>query len=1090
MCDLSLIGGALCLLVAAAVAGAGELRSEDAQARWTAQSLELETDAALSRFDLSNGCLRRVAWVNRRTGADLLAGPTPDFTLDVGGRKISSADPGWRIATPACVTLAHGEIEVKLVLEREGLKVTRHYVLHPGLSLLRGWLEIENSGPAPTVLRDPPISELSLRLAPRELKWMSGAECFGDSWKMRTEALGAKPREFDSFDPPPGASQALPGDGVDLRISLNDAPLWPATGWAHSAHANDVQTHDVAVQVKAGDRLLFVLNRHGNFGWDTTEWDPVVRYDTGEEFQASKGFSDRQGANGWSYRYRGDDGHWEDLVYDSAPGRYGERWRRKIGVIEPFVSATEMHPDPSGDAVRVFTAPRDGRVTVRGTARNTGNQPGPGRGFRMGSMAYAPWFCLMEPQTGEAAYLGFSCMGHWLASFAPAAEGGGMQARVSVGGFQKALAPGETVRTPDALCGLFSRDLDDMGQEFLQWQYRYLWDYTREPWFPGVRMLGYWYKGTMWGSHGWVGGDPDMQSAFRKVFRTADFMRQTGGDTYHRDWGWWDRAGDWHGPDFRTAGQYLRKYGMGMLIYAFIYTVDGESSVAKAHPDWVVGGTLDQSRREVIEYEVNLLADFYRRFGRFQWRNDSTPTVPYGADDTPLLAQQQGFMEVLRRFLDAHPDCAFQGVNGGGMALNWEYLAYASGFQFTDGQAQVHACYDATYLFPPDKINNMPDIWDPDKYDPATWRGLLCSNFDLTGDTFDPAKLEGLRDIIDVYHYLQARGVVGRWVRIYHPLLTGDDPTMYLQRLSWDHQRGIIITKHKIPGAVTVKPKGLLPEAQYEVGFHVDKHTFTRHGRELMEQGITLSDPAPGELIYLNLPDHPGNAVDKAAPAAPGNLVARPATDMGVWGVELTWDAAGDDRWLSHYVVSRDGEALERVAFGPGTGKTCFYFDHSAGADPAAEYQVRAVDGAGNVSGPAATAPSSLPRRLVLDDADTSHLAYVGAWERQTDAPQAHRGTLSSATAAGAGLSVSFHGRSVTWHTRLGAEGGLARVTVDGDAPAEVSCYSADEIPGWTAFTKTWPQVGDHVLRIEVLGQKAKYRAGTRVWVDAVSVGQ
>jgi hypothetical protein len=215
---------------------------------------------------------------------------------------------------------------------------------------------------------------------------------------------------------------------------------------------------------------------------------------------------------------------------------------------------------------------------------------------------------------------------------------------------------------------------------------------------------------------------------------------------------------------------------MGQLIYAFIYTVDPQSSVALTHPDWCIGGsTLDHSMPQVVEYEADLLHRFYERWGPYQWRNDSGPIAPRDGDDTSLLAQQQGFMEVLRRFLQAHPDCAFQGVNGGGMALNWEYLSYASGFQFTDGQAQALANYYASYLFPPDKINNMPDIWDPAKYDPATWRGLLCSNFDLTGDTFDPAKLEGLRDLCDVYHYLESRRVVGRWVRTYHPVITGDD---------------------------------------------------------------------------------------------------------------------------------------------------------------------------------------------------------------------------------------------------------------------------------------------------------------------------
>ena len=57
---------------------------------------------------------------------------------------------------------------------------------------------------------------------------------------------------------------------------------------------------------------------------------------------------------------------------------------------------------------------------------------------------------------------------------------------------------------------------------------------------------------------GRTGGGGDFDSTYRKVFRLADMMREVGADVYHRDWGWWDRAGDWNGPDFRTMGDYLR----------------------------------------------------------------------------------------------------------------------------------------------------------------------------------------------------------------------------------------------------------------------------------------------------------------------------------------------------------------------------------------------------------------------------------------------------------------------------------------------------------------------------------------------------
>lgn len=1063
-----------------------EVRSEDAMVRWDAEGLELETRQVQHCFSMEGGALRRTAWVDRTSGTDLLAGQAvEDFRLTLNGQPRSSAEPGWQIAEPVVQRREHGELQVELRLEREGLQVIRFYLLYPGLSLVREWLEIRNAGPSEVELADPPIASLAFSAMPTELLWMSGAECFGDSWKMRRETVAPAGRSFDSYDPPQGA--ALAGDGVDAQIRLNGQVLWPSAGWAYSAHGNDVKTHDVAAEVQAGDRLLFVLSRHGNMGWDTTEWDPIITYEDGETFRASAGFSDRQGASGWSYGYLGDDGQYQELVYDPAPGRYGERWRLKIGVVEPFVSATEMHPDSQGCAVRVFTAPRAGRVSIQGTVRNTGNGAPAGRGFRLGSQTYAPWFGLQNPATGQAAYIGFDCMGHWRADFKPAE--GRVMADLRVGGFRKKLQPSAVVRTPLAFTGLFQDDLDAMGQELLEWQYRFLWDYTREPWFPAVRMLGYWMKGTQWGSLGWVGGQADMESAFRKVFRTADFMRTVGGDTYHRDWGWWDRAGDWNGPDFRASGEYLRQYGMGQLIYAFIYTVDAPSSVAQAHPEWLLGNTLDQSLPQVVDYEVHLLHEFYQRWGPYQWRNDSSPLAPRNGDDTPLLAQQQGFMEVLRRFLDEHPDCAFQGVNGGGMALNWEYLSFASGFQFTDGQSQQLANYYISYLFPPDKINNMPDIWDPEQYDPATWRGLLCSNFDMTGDTFDPVKLEGIRDLIDVYHYLQSRDVVGRWVRIYHPIITGDDATMYLQRLSWDRRRGVVITKHLIEGTVNVRPKGLLAEETYEVGFHESPETFVRTGAELMAQGITLTDPAPGELIYLNLPDHPGNRVDHVPPSPPAELTCAVARYMGVPGVELRWQAAEDPPftkgekggWLSHYTIWRDGELIDRVA------KGCFYFDHSAGADPAARYEVRAVDGSGNVSPPAVASPAPIPRRRVFDDADAA-IEYTGAWEQQVGFPPAYRGTLSSSDQAGASFTVRFRGRGIVWHSRLGAEGGQALVFVDGEPAVTVSCYAADEIPGWPIFERTWKEAGEHVLRVEVSGESDVRGTGTRVWVDGVAV--
>ena len=148
MSRLSTLAGALvsCLLGTACVAG--ELTSEDATIHWNDGLIELQTAVVAHRFQIADGKLIRVAWIDRKSGGrDLLQnGPIADFQLQVNGGVLSSPDPGWRIAEPACEKLAHGELRLKLELTRNDLRVVRYYVVYPRISLVRGWLEIAALG--------------------------------------------------------------------------------------------------------------------------------------------------------------------------------------------------------------------------------------------------------------------------------------------------------------------------------------------------------------------------------------------------------------------------------------------------------------------------------------------------------------------------------------------------------------------------------------------------------------------------------------------------------------------------------------------------------------------------------------------------------------------------------------------------------------------------------------------------------------------------------------------------------------------------------------------------------------------------------
>ena len=154
-----------------------------------------------------------------------------------------------------------------------------------------------------------------------------------------------------------GARQSH-GGGVNMKILKNDGQIWPKEGWAHSKNNADRPRHEVKVEVESGDKLFFLVSAHQGMGFDTAFWDPVITYDDGATFKASKGFSGTQGKNGWHYQYK-DGENYASLVYDN---RY-KTWRHN-GF--PLLKAHRQRPGFEGWSARVFVAPKHGAVRVTG----------------------------------------------------------------------------------------------------------------------------------------------------------------------------------------------------------------------------------------------------------------------------------------------------------------------------------------------------------------------------------------------------------------------------------------------------------------------------------------------------------------------------------------------------------------------------------------------------------------------------------------------------------------------------------------------------------------------------------------------------
>jgi hypothetical protein len=743
--------------------------------------------------------------------------------------------------------------------------------------------------------------------------------------------------------------------------------------------------------------------------------------------------------------------------------------------------------------------------------------PGQGcpKGGSMGNSIYAPIYVFFNRKTRDGVFVGWDYLGRW-ASFVGNYNGEPLNVGLKVAGYKKSIAPGGSVETPKAFTGVFEGDLDEMGNQLKDYQYRYKWDYTRDAYFPATRMLGYWWNGASDFDPKHHGADVEPVSTFRQVFRVADLMRYVGGDIYWRDYGWWDNAGDWNGPDFAESGRYLAKYGIPQTIYTIVYDAEQGSRVATQHPDWLIhkGGhfagqyVLDQSKPGVIDFELNLLENQVRKWGDYEWRKDDSPLHVVGSDATVLLAQDQNFRKLMKDFLDRNPGSAFHGCNGGGNDLGYDALRMAAVWQMSDGCVGRYRDYYASYLFPPDKLETQPDNWNPDKIEPTgAWRGLLWMSVALTGDTQNPAKLEGVRQLFDIYHYLAKEGVVGRWVKVYHPAVTGDSPEWYLERLSGDNLRGIIIPSHspttpstidkghddftlgelKNPpahGPVTIFPKGLLPGTTYSVSYQQSKETANRLGSDLMSHGIALPNLEQGELIYLNLPLHPGSAADKTPPSPPRQVSMGLGTNMGYVGVEVTWLPATDNNWVSYYEIFRNGAAIDKVA------KGTYYFDHSLGSDLALRYEVRAVDGGGNASEKSPAAGSHTSGALIVDDAN-QNLKYTGnGWKHEEHVWDVYDGTQSRTRQAADAVEYEFEGNRITWYGSLGESMGKADVFIDGHYDRTVDCYDADEIPNVAIYARAFEVDGRHKIKVVARGDHQWRASDSWVVVDGFKIGK
>jgi hypothetical protein len=68
------------------------------------------------------------------------------------------------------------------------------------------------------------------------------------------------------------------GDGIGVRILINDTQVWPAGGSQKVLSDTSSHAYLFGAAVEEGDRVAFVANALATAGYDTTRWDSTVTY--------------------------------------------------------------------------------------------------------------------------------------------------------------------------------------------------------------------------------------------------------------------------------------------------------------------------------------------------------------------------------------------------------------------------------------------------------------------------------------------------------------------------------------------------------------------------------------------------------------------------------------------------------------------------------------------------------------------------------------------------------------------------------------------------------------------------------------------
>jgi hypothetical protein len=190
-------------------------------------------------------------------------------------------------------------MQLDIEVESAGIRVTKHYVIHPDTAVVRQWLTLKNASDLPVHINQVEFlhSYIDSSLAPDlQFNYLTGGGNYNGSQLLKTESVGpAYQRALDSNEGIQAGnySSFLPlvflldqsaNEGLAVgwdylghwRFEIDQ--VWPAQGWQEVSPDYDIPTECeiTKVRVAAGDKIRFILKHNGENSPDPIMWDPKI----------------------------------------------------------------------------------------------------------------------------------------------------------------------------------------------------------------------------------------------------------------------------------------------------------------------------------------------------------------------------------------------------------------------------------------------------------------------------------------------------------------------------------------------------------------------------------------------------------------------------------------------------------------------------------------------------------------------------------------------------------------------------------------------------------------------------------------------